>query len=245
MTRTGYGYGGPVEDVDAEVARYRHEAVAVILQVRELASDPRLCVLAWRRVREPFAGRWALPSGPLAPQESIEESVRRHLATKLDLSAMAHLEQLLTSSTPGRDPSQRTVATAYLGLVPADQETVLPASASWLPVGELPELAFDHASMVAEGVTRMRSKISYTNLAFALAPRQFTMAILRDLYSVALGYQVDVTNVHRVLNRRGQLEATGEMVHPGRGGGRPAALYRFAARELRVTDPFATMKPHA
>jgi 8-oxo-dGTP diphosphatase len=39
------------------------------------------------------------------------------------------------------------------------------------------------------------------------------------------------------------LEATGEMAPPGRAGGRPAALYRFAAPALEVTDPFAVLRP--
>jgi hypothetical protein len=43
--------------------------------------------------------------------------------------------------------------------------------------------------------------------------------------------------------RRGVLETTGEMAPPGRAGGRPATLYRFAAPALEVTDPFAVLRP--
>ena len=43
--------------------------------------------------------------------------------------------------------------------------------------------------------------------------------------------------------RRGLLEATGERRTPGREGGRPAAVYRFASRDLEVTDPFAVLRP--
>jgi 8-oxo-dGTP diphosphatase len=46
-----------------------------------------------------------------------------------------------------------------------------------------------------------------------------------------------------VLERRGLLEATGERRTPGREGGRPAAVYRFASRDLEVTDPFAVLRP--
>jgi 8-oxo-dGTP diphosphatase len=43
--------------------------------------------------------------------------------------------------------------------------------------------------------------------------------------------------------RRGLLEPTGERRSPGREGGRPAALYRFRARTLEVTDAFAVLRP--
>ena len=226
------------------VPRFRHEALGVILQVRADAGEPRLCVLAWGRHREPFLGLWALPGGPVETGETIEECVRRHVETRLDLAAMAHMEQLATYSSPGRDPMQRTIGTAYLGLVPADVDTALPATAGWLPVGDLAAMAFDHAEMVADGVARMRAKLSYTNLAFALAPAEFSIATLRDLYSAALGYQVEATNLQRVLTRRGQLVRTGERQPSGRTGGRPASVFRFTTRTLEITDPFATLRPH-
>jgi 8-oxo-dGTP diphosphatase len=89
----------------------------------------------------------------------------------------------------------------------------------------------------------LRAKLSYTNLGFALAPREFTISELRRIYSAALGYRVSATNLQRVLARRGLLEPTGSVAAPGPSGGRPAALYRFADRGLRITDPFAVFRP--
>lgn len=225
---------------DQTVARFRHEALAVILQVR---PSQKLSVLAWQRRREPFQGAWALPSGPVGPEETIGASVVRHLAARVDLAEIAHLEQLRTLSAPGRDPSQRTIATAYLGIVPANSEPRLPEHAAWLPIDDLPAMAFDHAHVVAQGVARMRSKLSYTNLGFALAPEQFTLAELRDIYEAALDQEISVTNLQRILRRRGQLEAAGGYGEPGENGGRPPRLYRFTTRTLEVTDPFAVLRP--
>ncbi|MCB0946035.1 MAG: NUDIX hydrolase, partial [Mycobacterium sp.] len=59
----------------------------------------------------------------------------------------------------------------------------------------------------------------------------------------ALGYQVDATNLQRVLARRGVITRTGTTAHPGRSGGRPAAMYRFTDSRLRVTDEFAALRP--
>jgi 8-oxo-dGTP diphosphatase len=210
-----------------------------VLQVRQ----GRLRTLLWERAREPFRGAWALPGGLLAPAETLDDSIRRHLAAKVDVSELAHAEQLGTWSDPGRSPGRWELATAYLGLVPVDVDPRLPEDTAWHPVDDLPALAFDHAEIVLAGRERVRAKLSYTNVAFALAPAAFTLSELRDLYVAALGYEVSATNLKRVLLRRGVLEPAGGRRGPGRAGGRPAALYRFQTRELRITDQFAALRP--
>lgn len=127
---------------DAEgAAVYRHEALSVVLQIR--GDSPQLMVLVARREHAPFQGLSALPSGPLEPEETLGASAFRHLSEKMDIAALSYMEQLGTRSDPSRDPSQRTVATAYLGLVPANVTTTIPPHAQWLPVNDLPQMAYD------------------------------------------------------------------------------------------------------
>jgi ADP-ribose pyrophosphatase YjhB (NUDIX family) len=206
--------------------------LAVVLQVRQGV----LRALLWERAREPYAGAWALPGGRLDAGESLEASIRRHLAQKVDVRELAHLEQLETRSLPD-------LATAYLGLVPTDADPVLPGDTAWHDVDELPELAFDHAEIVLAGRARLRAKLSYTNVGFALAPAEFTISELREIYRAALGHDVSATNLQRVLLRRGVLEQTGDRRGPGRAGGRPAAVFRFRSRDLEITDQFAVLRP--
>jgi ADP-ribose pyrophosphatase YjhB (NUDIX family) len=213
--------------------------LAVVLQVR----DGRLQVLLWERALEPYARAWSLPGGQLGEGETLEESIRRHLATKVDVRELAHLEQLETRSDPHRNPLRWELATAYLGLVPADQDPILPADTRWHPVDALPPMAFDHGPIVLAGRDRLRGKLSYTNIGFALAPRLFTISELRRLYRAALGHDVSATNLQRVLVRRHLLEATGSRREPGPSGGRPAELYCFRARTLEITDQFAVLRP--
>ena len=93
------------------------------------------------------------------------------------------------------------------------------------------------------GRDRLRAKLSYTNIGFALAPATFTISELREVYVGALGHEVSATNLQRVLVRRRLLEPTGGRREPGRVGGRPAAFYRFRVRKLEVTDQFAVLRP--
>jgi ADP-ribose pyrophosphatase YjhB (NUDIX family) len=197
----------------------------------------------WQRAREPFKGRWALPGGFLEPRETLEASIRRHLAAKVDVRELAHLEQLETLSDPARNPRGWELATAYLGLVPSNLDPETPADTTWHPVSRLPPAAFDHGEIVRDGLGRLRAKLSYTNIGFALAPEVFTLSELRAVYVAALGHDVSATNLQRVLLRRGVLEQTGAKREPGRTGGRPAELFRFRSPRLEVTDPFAVLKP--
>ena len=199
---------------DAEkVAVYRHEALSVVLQIR--GDSPQLMVLVAQRDHSPFQGLPALPSGPLEPAENLGASAFRHLSEKMDIAALSYMEQLGTRSDPSRDPSQRTVATAYLGLVPSQVKTTIPTYAQWMPVNHLPQMAYDHANIISEGVD----------------------------YQAALGHEVSPTNLQRVLTRRGQLAPTGQRKAPGTKGGRPARRFRFTKHTLQVTDPFAILRP--
>jgi ADP-ribose pyrophosphatase YjhB (NUDIX family) len=216
-----------------------HEVLAVVLQVR----DGVLKALLWQRAMPPDAGRWALSGGRLCPDEDVETSVRRQLAEKVDVREVAHVEQLAVFSAPDRVPGTRVLATAFLGLVPSGADPAAPQDTEWHPLSALPETAFDHGSIVRRARDRLRAKLSYTNLGFALAPPSFTVSELRGIYSAALGYRVSATNLQRVLTRRGLLEPTGALAPTGPAGGRPAALYRFADHDLRVTDAFAVFRP--
>jgi ADP-ribose pyrophosphatase YjhB (NUDIX family) len=219
--------------------RFRHEALGVVFQVRE----GRLCVLLWQRATEPFAGSWALPGGSLLPGERLGTSAGRHLAAKVDIPEIAHLEQLETRSDPQRDPRERVLATAYLALVAIGAQPRLPADTAWHPVDSLPPCAFDHQSIIRSGRERLRAKLSYTNIGFALAPPVFTIAQLRDVYAAALGYELSTTNLQRILTRREVIEPTSALSRPSAAGGRPAVLYRFASSSLVVTNAFAAFRP--
>jgi 8-oxo-dGTP diphosphatase len=205
--------------------------------------DNTLQVLLWQRAMEPDAGRWSLPGGALRADEDVETSIRRQLAEKVDVREVAHVEQLAVFSAPNRVPGPRVVASAFLGLVPAGQDPAVPADTDWHRVDALPDTAFDHQAIIRRARDRLRNKLSYTNLGFALAPPTFTISALRELYSAALGYRVSATNLQRVLSRRGLLESTGGTAAPGRAGGRPAALFRFTGHGMQITDPFAVLRP--
>jgi ADP-ribose pyrophosphatase YjhB (NUDIX family) len=165
-----------------------------------------------------------LPGAALAAGEPLEAALRR----AVDVASLAHVEQLETRVLDGD-----SIATAYLGLVSAQASV----DGDWRPVTAV-SLPF-----VGAAQARLRAKLSYTNVGFALAPETFTISELREVYVAALGHDVSATNLQRVLVRRGVLERVDGRRAPGRAGGRPAALFRFASDRLEVTDEFAALRP--
>ncbi len=201
--------------------------VAVDLVVLTLV-DGRLQLALVERGIPPYLGRHALPGGFVLADESVADAARRELReeTGLDL-ASTHLEQLATFGAVDRDPRGRVVAVAYLALAASLGELSAGSDArgaAWWPVGELPELAFDHAEIVASGLERARAKLEYTTVATRFCPPPFTMAELRAVYEAAWGVPLDPRNFSRKV-----LSAPGFVVEDGvRAGrrGRPATLYR-------------------
>lgn len=226
-----------------------HEVLAAVFQVCQITAasrggKPQLNVLLWQRAQDPQKGAWSLPGGRLRSDEDLTTSVRRQLAEKVDLRELSHLEQLAVFSDPHRVPGDtRVIASTFLGLVPSPATPELPADTRWHPVNALPPMAFDHGPMVTHAHARLVAKMSYTNIGFALTPKEFALSTLRDIYGATLGYQVDTTNLQRVLARRKVITQTGTFAQSGRSGGRPAAMYRFTDSQLRVTDEFAALRP--
>ena len=214
----------------------REAAQVVVNAVVLRAGATALETLLWRR---PEGGRWSLPGGFVRAGEGLEDAMRRQLLAEVGVAEVAHLEQLESTSVAGEP---WLVDVGHLALIPRGAEPALPPDTSWHPVAALPPIAFGHAAAVARAHERLRGKLSYSNAAFALAPARFTMRELADVYAAVLGHAVDPTHLRRVLERDGLILPTGG--HRA-SGGRPAAEYAFAARELVVSRPYAAFRPPA
>jgi 8-oxo-dGTP diphosphatase len=207
-------------------------AVAVDLVVLTIRSEG-LCALVVRRGIGPFKGRWALPGGFVLPEEDLVDAAVRELTEETGVAELpVHLEQLATYGSPRRDPRGRVVSVAHLALAPdlptprAGRDA---AAARWTSVvGLLAEprgLAFDHHTILADGVERARAKLEYTPLGAAFCPQEFTIAELRHVYEVVWGKLLDPRNFHRkATGTPGFVTPTGRKTT--REGGRPAQLYR-------------------
>jgi 8-oxo-dGTP diphosphatase len=118
-------------------------------------APPRLLLV--QRRNPPFAGSWALPGGFVEKGERVADAAPRELHEETGLRVDT-LELLGVYDTPGRDPRGWTVSVVYLARL--DCEAVVAggddaSDARWFSVGALPELAFDHALIVADALARV------------------------------------------------------------------------------------------
>lgn len=184
----------------------------------------RLQLLAVRRSTQPFSGSWSLPGRIVRDDEDLDTAAAGALRDQTGVADVRHSEQLATFGAPDRDPRGRVVSIAYLGLLPAPVDVA--QNAQWMSPTPIQEkLAFDHGRIVAAGVSRLRSKLGYSNVAYGLLPDEFTLGDLQAVYEAVLGTDLDKRNFRKKVLGLDLLVETG---HVRRGAHRPAMLYRFA-----------------
>lgn len=222
---------------------YEKPSVTVDLVLMSVRAG-RLAVLLQERGPEAEAGKWALPGGFVGIDESLEAAAGRVLAQKAHMAG-AWVEQLYTFGEPKRDPRGRVITVAYFALLPEQRfgpaltaaadlglaevavdwagETGGPAQALGEDGRALP-LAFDHADILGLAVKRLRGKLDYSDVAFALLPELFTLRELQQVHEAILGLPLNKPAFRRRLLDGGRLEATGR--REAGTGFRPAELFR-------------------
>jgi len=204
----------------------------------------RLLVLLVMRQEEPFLGQWSLPGTLVRQGESLENAAYRILAEKIRARNL-YLEQLYTFGGPNRDPREaddsygvRYLSVSYFALVRYAEAELIADGVSgiaWYPLDQLPQLAFDHNTILEYGHCRLKNKLEYSPVAFDVLPEVFTLSDLFQLYTTVLGENFsDYSNFRSRLLKLGFLRDTG--IKASRGAGRPASLYRFDA------EAFAPLK---
>jgi 8-oxo-dGTP diphosphatase len=205
-------------------------AVTVDLVLMTIAQGA-LSVLLQRRTQEPFAVRLALPGGFVGIDETLDHAARRVLGDKVGLSAQgsAWLEQLYTFGDPQRDPRMRTISVAYFALLAhevLEQAIAAKADLALRPLDDPGEtLAFDHARIIATAHERLRGKLDYAPIAFALLPNHFTLRDLQSVHEAITGNAINKPAFRRRMLDTGWIEPTGERERDT--AFRPAELYRM------------------
>ena len=184
-----------------------------------------LRLLLVKRPRDPFRGYWALPGGFMSLDEDLERSAARTLERETGIQGV-YLEQLYTFGRPDRDPRERVITVAYYALVPSHRLHLRDNAdnVGWFALDTLPELALDHAEIVAQAMQRLAAKLDYSTIAFQFMPDQFTLSELQSVYETILREALDKRNFRKRILALDRIEATGR--ERRNGSHRPAKLYR-------------------
>jgi 8-oxo-dGTP diphosphatase len=215
------------------MAKYSPPTLTVDAVIFQL-DDDGLKVLVINRAKEPFMNFLALPGSYSSAGETSIDSFNRTLNVKAGLNPkqLKVVEQLYTFDTIARDPRGHAISITYMGL---GRNLVIGKSATsekpaFLPISDLPPLAFDHNYIVDYALARLRSKMAYTNMIFALMPLTFTLTELQKGYESVLGRKLDKRNFRKKIMAYGILVDSG--VSTEGSAHRPAKLYKFKESKL-------------
>lgn len=186
-----------------------------------------------------FVGSWAFPGGLVNPNERLYDASKRFL-TNIPKKILdnSYTEQLYTFDDPKRDPSGRVISVAYMVLNSTENAGLLKnkafSEARWVETNKLPNLAYDHNLILSTALERLRNKLEYTNIIFALMPREFTLSDLQKTYENILGRKLDKRNFRKKLYSLSLVKTTGKLKKGE--AHRPAHLYRFKERKYQVME---------
>lgn len=111
-------------------------------------------VLLIKRGKDPFKGKWALPGGFVETDEEVATAALRELKeeTNIDLRKREELTFIDYFDAPDRDPRGRLISFAFGIKLAAETDAKGGDDASdaqWFPLDDLPDLAFDHRTILA------------------------------------------------------------------------------------------------
>ena len=165
-------------------------------------------------------GVYMLPRDTLDTKESLDQAAQRisqhTLGTQL---RSAYIEQLYTFNS-----TTASATVAYFVLV-AREVSIAHATINWFDVQKLPNILASNRQILSYATKRLQWKLEYTNVAYSLLPKEFTLSELQHVYEVILGTTLDKRNFRKKIASVKLLVPT---KHKKRDGiHRPATLYRF------------------
>ncbi|MRG46543.1 NUDIX domain-containing protein [Chitinophaga sp. SYP-B3965] len=208
---------------------HQHIRVTADAVVLRFNSKEGMMVLLSKRSIPPHIFKWGLPGGFVQNDEPLENAVHREIRDETGLK-VNYLEQFQTFGAPNRDPRGRILCVAHVGLIkPSGAKLTLGAGnkeARWYPVRELPQMAFDHAEVIAAALDHLRLRFRHEPLAFELLDPKFPVSELEKLYEWLYDRMVDRRNFQKKIHGLGLLTTQQEKLkHPLQG--RPAQLFSF------------------
>ncbi len=183
-----------------------------------------------------------LPSRSPDTREPLDAAAER-LMVESTGHPPAYLEQLYTLSIEQRDPWR--IIVSYIVLVSPDSDRPNEALV-WHDPGDLLLRRETDRMLLDYALVRIRAKLGYTNIAFHLLPRTFTLTDIQVVYEQVLGQHLDKRNFRRRLSASGIVTRTGVLRRDGKH--RPAELYRFTSESDQSTylsPPWARSDPQS
>jgi 8-oxo-dGTP diphosphatase len=190
-------------------------------------KEGKIHALLIKRAMEPYMGEWAIPGDLVYPDEDLPEAASRILSelTKVD-DVVLHQGQ--TFGKPNRHPQGRVITNAYFALVRVDDINAVADSwaneVQWVPVCELPQLAFDHNEILESTFEQLSQKLRREPICFDLLPEKFTLNEMQQLYEYVYKLSLDKANFRKKIKPIPLISLSEKQTNVKH---RPANLFKF------------------
>jgi len=217
--------------------KYNYAVIATDIVILTIIKQ-KLQVLLIKMKKVPYSNNfWAAPGGLVKPDESVDNAAKRQLAQKTGVKNI-YLEQLYTFGDVNRDPFGRVVSVAYFALIPSDNVNLKTTKdygdVQWFPMDSLPKLAYDHKKIIEKANNRLQKKLEYSNIAYSLLPKEFTLTQLQRSYEIILKRRLDKRNFRKKIFSVNLLKKTNKIQRGS--ANRPAALYEFSKKTAQMVS---------
>ena len=207
---------------------YKNQGIHVISTIFTVTNGVTKILLI-RRKNAPYEKMWSLVGGALYNNETLEDGLKREIFEKSGLKDV-QLFQFGTFDEIDKIPNMRMIAVCYLGVVDATKiiltkENRTTSDVEWVPIDQVPELAFNHNAIFKAGLEELRKQIIQSSILKTLFANEFTMPELQKVYEGILDKQFDRRNFRKKILSLGIIEDTNKTI--SQNGGKPAKLYRF------------------
>lgn len=168
-----------------------------------------LKVLLIKRKNEPFQDKWAIPGGFVEYDEELKIAAKRELEEETNIKNI-HIEELGAFGRVGRDPRGRTVSVVYYACVNHSKLNIKAQDdakdAQWFSMKKLPELAFDHAEVMASALENLKIKIENFPIISEFLPEEFSIEELQQIYEIIFDKKLDQERFKQEILKNNFLE---------------------------------------
>jgi len=211
----------------------------------------KVLVMKWRGPE-----MFCLPGGFILKEEDLDKAAIRVLKERAGIE-LPFLEQFSTFGRVDRRDidtlthnlkmmqvpkstvqwfRQRFISTGFVSLVDLNKCDPKPdpvsESIGWYGIDELPNLIFDHRSIVEEAIQYIRNQINYLPIGITLLPEKFTMKELQHLYESILERKLDRGNFQRKMLKLGIFNRHEKQLE----GGAHKAPYLYSFDQEKYQD---------
>jgi 8-oxo-dGTP diphosphatase len=209
-------------------------------------STNQLKVLLIKRAYSNTSGRiindHKLPGDFIAINEDLDLAASRTLEELTGLKDI-YLQQFAFLGKPDRISNpmdiewlnattghkiQRVLTAAYYSLInitDTNREFAIKNNATWIDVKQIPNLAFDHGTIISKGLAHLQLALRNEPIGFELLPEKFTIRELQTLYEVILDCKLDNRNFRKKILKSSYMV---QLEEKQRGvAHKPAYYYRF------------------